>query len=66
MKTDLPDPLVAVAAPAVLEPPAMIAAAPPWSRDRITDAINGVLFYGLLAFGVLFPVVATTYAVIVY
>ncbi|MDH3414293.1 MAG: hypothetical protein OEM98_17655 [Gammaproteobacteria bacterium] len=66
MDTTLPNPAVASAAPAVLSPPTLLPIASPWSRKRISETIEGVLFYGLLAFGVLFPIVATIYAVIVY
>ena len=66
MDTTLPNPALAAAAPADLTQPAQLHVLPPWSRKRISETIEGVVFYGLLAFGVLFPIAATIYAVIVY
>ena len=66
METPLPTPALAAAAPAALEVPFSTPATVPVSRIRISDTVNGVLFYGILAFGIAFPIVATIYALIVY
>ncbi|HSS63344.1 MAG TPA: hypothetical protein VLS27_02860 [Gammaproteobacteria bacterium] len=61
-----PDAVLSAAAPAAAQQPAVAPVPPRRTFDRISDNINGVLFYSLVAFGILFPVVATIYALIVY
>lgn len=66
MDTSLPNPALAAGAPVAIQQPVLTPTALPWSRKRITDQINAVLYYGLVIFGISFPVVATIYALIVY
>lgn len=66
MNTPFPAPALAAAAPAALQQPAPVSAIPRRTFKQISETANGVLFYGLVAFGILFPVVATIYALIVY
>lgn len=65
MKTSLIAPALAAAAPVALQQPSLGPAPISWSTKRIADTVNSILFYGLLGFGLAFPVVATIYALIV-
>jgi hypothetical protein len=66
MESPLVTPALAADAPAALGQPIPTPATVPLPRKRMSDTVNSVLYYGLVAFGVVFPVVATIYALIVY
>lgn len=66
METILTTPALAAVAPVALQQPALIPATARWSSKRIAETVNAFVFYGLVGFGMIFPVVATIYALIVY
>ena len=66
MDTSFPNPALAAGAPVAVQPPVLMPAAVGWSFKRINDVMSSVLYYGLLLFGMVFPVVATIYALIVF
>ncbi|MDX1528357.1 MAG: hypothetical protein R3337_06995 [Gammaproteobacteria bacterium] len=66
MNTLLPNPALAAVGPAPTEQPVFTPQAVSASAESISDKVNSVLFYGLLAFGMGFPVVASLYALIAY
>jgi hypothetical protein len=66
METTLPNPALAADAPAVLEQRVPTPETVATLRSFIAEKLRSVLYYGLLAFGLLFPVAATIYARIVY
>ena len=66
MDTRLPNPALAAGAPVAIQQPVLTPAAVRGSFQRINDVMTSVVYYGLLIFGMVFPVVATIYALIVY
>ncbi len=66
METTLTTPALAAVAPVALQKPPPILATARWSSKRIAETVNAIAFYGLVGFGLAFPVVATIYALIVY
>lgn len=66
MNTPLPNPALAAVGPAPSEQPVLTPQAVPGSAERLSEKVNSVLFYGLLAFGLGFPIVASLYALIAY
>ncbi len=61
---ETPLPILAAAAPAALQPTALIPEATQVAFKPIADKLTRVLFYGLLVLGIAFPFVATIYALI--
>lgn len=49
-----------------MQQPVLVPAIPRRTFKRISEVASSVVFYSLVAFGILFPVVATIYALIVY
>ena len=66
MDTPFPAPALAAGAPAALQQPVLVPALPRRTLRRISELAPSILYYGLVAFGMIFPVVATIYALIVY
>lgn len=62
MKTDVVDPVAAGVVPAVDSLPLVEAAVVETGRRRWKGTLESIVFYGVLAFGLLFPVVGTIYA----
>ena len=66
MDTSFSNPALAAGAPVAVQPPVQMPATVRWSVTRINDVMSSVLYYGLVLFGVVCPVVATIYALIAY
>jgi hypothetical protein len=66
METILTTPPLAAAAPVVLQQPVSMPRSVPDPRGTIVETVKGLVYYGLLAFGIFFPIAATIYALIAY
>ncbi len=66
MEARIHHPALVAANPAALQPPVRVTPATRRWFERVSDTLNSVIFFGLLEFGIVFPFVATLYALIVF